>query len=281
MSQNKFMREKVSSVLKSEGGEQQKRFTAILVLAKSESVKGGIQDTALVQDRPFDSSDVTQVRLFLTSAAPYTGKKLFPNYWEHILLTSVYAKILAERVGAIDPYQSEVVGLLHDVGRLVVPHRYGRNDAVGKVFLTRAHVRLGIVDSIAPLDRILGMQRSIRGVEDLTLEQRINHIADNLGRRDANGVLLTVEGILQLSSGRRYTNPIWPSEKNALDYLNREGREEWANQLVCNEALYFMIQNGVDFDEVKEAVDAEFNKADNQEWLRKVQSIPKLVLSSF
>lgn len=260
-----------TSELQQERADQRKRRDRIAEIAKKT-----LSNTALVREQPFSSTDVQQVRAFLIEVAPHTSGRLFPNYWEHILLASLYARKLAEKIPGVNPYEAEVVGLFHDLGRLVAPHRYFRNDLIGGSIEKKAKLRTEVFQTTAPLDRILGMRDPIHGLEDLTLGQKINHVADNFGRRNNEGKLISPDEILQVSSGKRYTNPVWPSERLALKCLNQTGKEDWANRLVYNEALFLKMQYEIDFDEIRSEVEKDFQQRKNQDWLKAVQNAPRI-----
>lgn len=252
--------------LRSEGHDQVRRFEIISGLARHE-----LESSALVAVRGFEAEDVNAVRNFLLKASPYVGNKLYPNYWEHILLTSIYARVFGEFIPSINPFEVESLGLLHDVGRLVVPHRYYRNDVIGKALERHAGIREDFSAGMEPLDSILGMRDSIKGVKDLSLAQAVILVSDNLGRVNSTGQLIMLEDVLGLSSGSRYTDPVWPSERSALSLLNSEGKEAWANRLVYETALALFAQYGVHFDSLRVTVEAEFNKPENQRWIQAAQ----------
>lgn len=77
-----------------------------------------LRETALVGEREWSENDVERVKQFLIEASPYAHEKIRPSYWEHILLASIYARSIAERVASpsIRPYEAQTLALLHDVG---------------------------------------------------------------------------------------------------------------------------------------------------------------------
>lgn len=217
----------------------------------------------------FDKEDVKKVRDFFVDVAPYVSPRLNPSYWDHILLTSIYARRLAEKVGR-NPYDAAVVGYLHDLGTVLAPNRYFRKDLLTDLLASRRMIGIneGCVHEIAPLDRILG----ISGVpvikeEDLTLPQIVNQVADNLGKLNEQGKLKSIEEMLATRSGRTYAGDVWPSERKGLEALRQPEKEEWANKLVL-EGIHYLTDNfGINFDELREQVEAEFRIDENQEWL--------------
>lgn len=168
-------------------------------------------------------------------------------------------------------YESEVLNLFHDAGRLVVPHHYYRNDRIARLFFRKTCFRPEVTEKLPPIERILGLSNpAVHSYEDLSPAQRINHIADNLGRFTSSGELITVEEVMQLNSGRRYVEPLWPSERAALKNLNREGFEEWANRLVIDEVHWLQKKQHLDFTRIREHVWDEYTNSEHQQWLADV-----------
>lgn len=267
----------IKTQIESEGRDISIRGPQILGIARPL-----LTSTALVREQAWTPKDPHALKIFFVEAAPFTHPKLSPTFWDTTLLCSLYEKAIAQKL-ELDPAEAEVVGLIHDIGRLITPHRYYRNDLIAKNFAKHAGIRPEVMDQIAPLDRIIGLSRGVDDFEDLSLKQIVNHVADNLGRSNSEGELVTLTEIMKFNSAKRYRQTLWPSETRAVNALNEpkgkwSTKETWCNALVITEALWLHSVHGIDLDEVRLQVQEELDSNENQTWLYEVKVSQKLTL---
>ncbi|MBI4004541.1 HD domain-containing protein [Candidatus Roizmanbacteria bacterium] len=246
------------------------RGSKILEIAKTE-----FKSTALCENRPWNEDDVQRVRQFFIRVAPHVHHKIRPSYWEHLLITSQYARKIAESIASTeaDPNEAEALGLLHDIGKIITPDHYLRTDALGRLLAIKAGVRMEVFEKIAPLNRILGISAlPVSTINDLSLPQIINHTSDNMGRKNSNGELINVEDVLSLSSRKSSTDSIWYSERDGLTTLSKPGFEQWANNLVLEEITSLKDKYHVDFGKIRSEVGHDVQKPENTQWLLAVQN---------
>lgn len=235
-------------------------------------------DTALVTDVPWNIRVDDKIRQFCVEVAPLTPNTLIQDFWEHQLLTSIYARRIASIVGMseISPLKASANGFLHDAGRIVIPHRYFVNDIVGNIIYHGIGFRQSFLKDMSPLDRILGFYNPVKDLEDLTLPQMINHVSDGLGRRGPRGDLATVYDLKETKPSRKYMGGIWSTEDQALALARESGREEWESHLRTEEVNYFHSKFGIDFEALREQIRAELEDPWNQQWLEAVKPLKLL-----
>jgi hypothetical protein len=229
-----------------------------------------LANTAFVQPRPFTEADVASTRDFLVKAAKDANPKLMPNFWGTTMLAAVYARKLTEALPSIDfsPQEAESLNLIHDLGRLVSPDQYYRNDLLADRLQRRVGFRPEVTQNLPSINRILGMGTNpIKGIEDVSKPQRILHVADWLGKRGASG-LVTVDEIVERSSKamRKYNqDAVWPSVSAAMRAL-ASGKEQSAEALFLHE-VDWLEQSGVDLLKIRNEVEETANSVENQTWI--------------
>lgn len=242
----------------------------------AEAGKKHFANTPLVTNAPWNPSVDQKIRQFYIDVAPLTPETLLPNFWEHELLVSIYARRLAALIAlaVVSPLKAQANGFLHDLGRVVIPHRYFVNDLVGNILFGSIGFRRDFQLDMYPSDRSLGFYNPLKYLKDLTLPQMINHVADGLGRRNPKGELVKVSNLLQAGSARAYPGGVWETEDQALALATK--REAWENRLRIKEVNNFRSKFGIDFETLREAVWAEFQDDRNQQWLEDVKNlVPK------
>lgn len=229
-----------------------------------------LPETPLVQDREWKEQDIDTIKKFFVDAAPYAHPRVYPNYWEHLLLSSIYSRVFsAQRSDAnISPIEAEAIGLLHDLGRLIVPHRYYRNDIVENLIFRDLGTRNEFLSKIPPMSRILGRTNPVGGIGDLSDAQRIIDVGDNLGKRKPDGSFFGIEDITPyaIRQSERYRNAIFPSERWGIHQLDEGGRQLFSNKLLQDE-IDWMKSRGVDFDFTMQKAQEIFGSRENQGWL--------------
>lgn len=233
--------------------------------------------TALVEDKPWTSEDVHQVKEFLRIAAPFAHPRIFPSYWEHLIIASLYARKIAEKVSGLnlDQNEAEALQLLHDVGRLAIAHRYLRNDVVEQSIFTRAGVRKKLLEKLPSIPSIIGVKvpfvssKVYHDLEDVSLAQRVFDVADNIGKRSSGGELFDIQTMLAYDTAQpaRYTGETWPTERAGKKALTEGGKQQFAIGLLLEEVRWLRDKHNVHFEQLREEVAKELQKPQHQEIL--------------
>jgi len=158
----------------------------------------------------------TQVELakeFLIKGAQGTNPEVLASYWKHILLSPELGKRISQQFKdepSVNPYAIEFLLFLHDIGRLVTPSAYFKNDLIGDRLLLSIGLPKELIDDLPPLGRISVLADELEFTDEqlefskpltkaqekiiknyftsLTPTQRIINLADNLGKRNSNGI---------------------------------------------------------------------------------------------
>ena len=237
-----------------------------------------LSETPLVQERPWEENDIEKIKQFFLETAPYSHPRVFPSYWDHIVLTGLYARNLARemKIPGYDPLQAQALGLIHDIGRLLVPHRYYRNDIAAELLLKAVGIRPELAAQEYPAARILGRGDNARSIEDITGPQRIIDIADNLGRTNHLGKLFTLDDLDTYVSQQpeRYKDTVFPSETWGIHQLTKGGKQKLGERLVKAE-IEWMRSEGVDIDRIRDEIASSFNSPQNQDFLNTLKAAQK------
>jgi hypothetical protein len=227
-------------------------------------------DTAFVQCREFSDEDVLKTRSFLVVAAGHANPRLLPNFWDTTMLAAVYARSLTEELDPPDltPAEAESLNLVHDVGRLVSPDQYYRNDILAERLIRRVGFRESVLEKLPSLTRLLGLSgKPVEGLDDMSVPQRILHVADWLGKRGAQG-LVTVDEIVEQSNKAMVVyeqNAGWPSVSAAMRAL-ASGKNSFGEDLFRSE-VEWLEQCDIDFDEIRQRVEQVSGSEENQMWV--------------
>lgn len=225
---------------------------------------------------PEDIDNPGNVREFLAEAATQLKPTVQATWWEHVFIATELGRL-------IDP-ETEAALLLHDIGRLVTPSPYLRTDLVGeRAFraVGEAQVNLWPEEKLLPLSHLLTAaekmaispeqrDRFYRGenpqnvftrAQIKTAEkffaslkplQRITSLADNLGKKDQQGKLFTLETFityLQAQEGRYAGKSDWSSEAWGID--NRESSAVLQAWLIQRTIEWLQKERGIDFESVR------------------------------
>lgn len=253
-----------------------KRRMEVLLPAFCEHLK----DTAVIKEKNWSKDDVDKTRELLVDVAPFAHPKVNPSYWEHLLIASIYGRKVAERVGSpkLNPYEAEVMLLLHDFGRLVSPHRYLRNDIIANIIFRQAAMRQYLQEKFYPIFGILGLKRfgesPITDIKDMTLAQRIVDVVDNIGKKGPDGILFTPDTLKEYSRGHasRYTGGVWTSERRGRKAMSESGKQKFALELTLTEIEWLENTFGIDFYSLREKVVTEFVSFENQDFLLRLKN---------
>lgn len=237
--------------------------------------------TALVEEREFAHEDIQIIRQAYIAAAPFAFNKLFPNYWEHCLYSSILARHIAAIVGSdeLKPLEAEVLAFIGDDGSIAVPHRYARKNISENIFDRDIGIRIDLLAKQPPVLKIIGLRvfhinnQTAHSVNDLTLPQVILDTADNLGKINPSGTPRTVQETIEANMRQplAYAGGIFPSERAGLRALTEKGKQQFANQLLEQEIEKLKREFGVDINDQISLSYEEYLSAENQQWLLKAK----------
>jgi broad specificity phosphatase PhoE len=180
---------------------------------------------------------VELAKKFLIDGASEINPQVLPAFWEHILLSPNLGKRIAEKLAStqksVNPNAIEFLLYLHDIGRLIIPSAYFRNDLIGDRLLLAVGLEKELIDNLPPLGRIsvladeeefndeeLNFEKPLSTEQKKTVQkyfdslsptQRIINLADNLGKRDNNGIfnLASFENYLKTQEKRYSEDSHW------------------------------------------------------------------------
>ena len=186
-------------------------------------------DSHVVRTGEVNEDDILGARRFLAEAITATNPPVWASWFEHIFI----AQELGRKIG--DPTTQFLLSL-HEIGRLVSPGAYLRNDFINRRLLKEFGIPPEIVDEFFPIERFLEVSgelgldeeqlrwqkplsddqkaKALIFFESLTNQQRITNLADNLGKRNDKG-LFDIRGFFQYlqTQEQRYKGESpWPSE---------------------------------------------------------------------
>lgn len=248
-----------------EGKDAYRRYLAILDLSKEH-----LGNTAIIMNKEFDLSDVEKVTYFMIAAAEYAHPNVTPDYWRHLVITKTYAKLTASQMG-FNPYEFESLALLHDLGKLISPHRYFRANMIDSTLFRKISAREEVMKKLPSVAAILGIGvRPVESIKDMSESQLIFDAIDNAGKVRPDGKLLDFTDMLlqAKSQPKNYSKDglMWPSEKAGINALIN-GKQEFAIELLEQEISHLKNQDGIDFDKLRRDVETEWKKDGTQKLL--------------
>ena len=211
--------------------------------------------TALIQERDFTDEDIAKVREFFETSKPLMHPNVWPSYWEHVELASRYARIFGKKLQdkgvLVNPHELEVLGMIHDIGRIISPHRFFRTNLVGEALLKRLGVREDLIGKQVPEMRLFGRDGNIASANQLTIEQQVLMLADNLGRKVEDGSLISFEQIGDLTDKqvKQYSGEVFVSERFGKRRLVQTSKK--VIQLLDDIKDTLQAQYGISIDEVR------------------------------
>jgi broad specificity phosphatase PhoE len=200
---------------------------------------------------------------FLSQGAKETNPEVLASYWEHVLLSPELGKRIAEKMGsepAVNPNAVEFLLFLHDIGRLLSPSEYFRNDLIGDRLLLATGLSKDLIADLPPLGRIsvladeeeftneqLNFSESLTKDQEETIQkyflsltptQRIINLADNLGKRNGNG-------IFNLAAFEEYLK----TQEKRYEHESRWACVHWAIARRRGAALlqYYLVKKTIDW----------------------------------
>lgn len=241
----------------------------------------------VVEKGVVSENGVTLSRKFLAEGIRATNPPVWASYWEHLTISPEMAERAAkEAVGRgidIDPLRARFLTNLHDLGRLVNPVAYLRNDFVGERLLYEMGIPKAVIFDLPSTGKLMKeaermnlnpkevyekigkkpweeiftpeqMEIANAYFDSMSPTQRIINLADNLGKRDEKGLFDFGKFVNYLKSqeGRYSTRETgWASS----DWTMREGglkttkREAGAilQAFTVGKTIEWLNEKGVDF----------------------------------
>ena len=231
--------------------------------------------TPITQEGVIKPPDVQLIKSFVSEAITQTGPEVWASYLEHVVIAPELGTRIAEAVSATEQHVDSnlIEGLLwlHDIGRLVTPGAYFRNDLIDLRLLREFGFPPSLTDHMFRLDELLETADSLAMTEDqisfkkglderqtalaqayfdaLSPEQRIINLADNLGKRGEKGIFGIDEFMRYLQSQEdRYEHTSrWPSVEWAI-----ERRQQGAvlQAFVIRQTIQWLSELGVDVESI-------------------------------
>lgn len=252
-----------------EGQQTLQRFRALLSI-----LIDTCEDSALFVEKPWEQEDVKRAKLFLLHSVQFAHPKVSLGFFEHCILTGLYARKLAEVLpqANLNPLLAESGGLLHDIGLIVNPLR---DEVITDTLFKKTNVREEFLSIIPPKRYMIGLAKDAPDLpRGMTMFQRILYISENLGKKDQDGTLYTIDSmkdvLLRLLRLPQTMVRPWP-----YDVVMRRGMEykdllEMNVRFSISEIQWFRDELGVNLDQLREKVAEEFNNSENQKWLSAV-----------
>lgn len=190
-----------------------------------------------LKEGKIEKGDVILAKNFLGKGAHETNPSVWASYWEHTLIAPEYGKRIAEAAKqkglAVNPAEVEFSLWLHDIGRLVTPGAYFRNDLIGDRILQENGIPMTTRNNFPSIRKLMAtaeeldlkdtqlkfqdpltpdqQQNALQYFDSLAPTQRIINLADNLGKRGPNGLFDLESFLVYLKSqeGRYNQNSDW------------------------------------------------------------------------
>lgn len=238
-------------------------------------LRNKLANTAYTKNESFSGDDLEKAKEAFIEAARFVSNKVYPDFWEHCLYSSIMARVITEIIKSEDltPEEAEAVAFMGDSGSLAIPHAYYRKNVVNGLFDGNIGIRAELLSKQPPIARILGRGEAIHSISDMNLPQIVLDVADNLGKIESDGQPRTIEQAISYArrQPQTYQEAIFPSTKWGLKALTLGQRQEFAIRLLIDEIEYLKANFGVDMEKVMETSFAEYSLPENQGWLRKAK----------
>jgi len=232
------------------------------------------------QNNRFSEAEAKLGETILAKAIHDTNPPVWASYFEHIVIASKLGKEIAfsalQKGVAIDPYKVEFLLHLHDLGRIVTPGAYLRNDFIGDRLLFEMGVPKALLKDLPSTQKLMAVASTMDlDPEQLTFKkaltktqekiadeyfnsqtetQRIINLADNLGKRGPDALFNTEMFLKYLKSQEaRYDQTSdWPSINWALP-RRQAGAVLQAD--VIEKTVRWLSKKGVDLNEIHQRLE--------------------------
>src|SRR5579872_2300395 len=234
----------------------------------SESMQGGIT-----------KDHIQQAREFLSKGARETNPTVMASYWGHVIIAAELGKRVAQslnrQAGIVNPLETEFLLWLHDLGRLVIPGAYLRNDFFGNRLLADVGIPLSVRKKFPSVGKLLTTADGINFTENqlafeeplnkdqqqmanlyfssLSPTQRIVNLADNLGKGGPLGIFNLQQFIHYLKTQEdRYPDQESPwASVHWATTDNRRKKGAVLQAYVVEQTLHWVEKMGVNFEEIR------------------------------
>lgn len=227
----------------------------------------------VVKSGKVNPKDIELAKEFLAKAVTSTNPDVLSLYFEHVMIAPELGKRIVERL-IVNRYLSgvswegvEFLLWFHDLGRIIDPGGYLRNDIIDDNLLLEFGFSKNLLQNLPPVRTFLQVgamldlnQKQIQGEENLNLEQekialdyfnlltptqKIILLADNFGKRDEKGLLFSLETFLRYlrTEKRRYQG-----DKNWA--IDRMPGGEILNIYIVEKTINWLETLGVDFEAI-------------------------------
>ena len=210
--------------------------------------------------------------------------KVSPIFWAHPIMSAEYAetieKVIKQNGGPdLNPWLLKSRLLIHDIGKLF-KFRYMLSNQIASRFLKRCGVDSRTMDFIPPVEDIIGISgKTITGIENISLEQIIADVANDLGQpkldpfgnitiKDTNEII----GFAK-KQPQRYTGGVWINEDIARRALEERNGQGMAIELLKEEMAFLYKKYKVDFRDTRIETLKKFRGPKNQNIVKELQKL--------
>ncbi|MBI4009299.1 phosphoglycerate mutase family protein [Candidatus Roizmanbacteria bacterium] len=170
------------------------------------------------------SKDIEIAKQFLAKAITATNPEVLSLYFEHVIIAPELGRRIVQKLGdrsyelGVKWEEIEFLLWLHEIGRLVDPAGYLRNDLIEEQLLKDFGIPTRLIDQLPPIKTMIKVAKMLnlsetqsKGEAELTVEQqkiasdyfnlltpieRLVFFADNFGKLDQNGRLFDFESFI-------------------------------------------------------------------------------------
>ena len=199
----------------------------------------------IVKGESIGDNGVALVRRFVSRAITETKPEVWASYFDHIIIAPELGKRIATAAQAkdknIDVALIEFLLWLHDIGRLVTPSAYFRNDLIDYRLLKEFGIPESIISQLPSLENLLETAREMTlSPDQITFKEPLNesqkiiaqkyfdsqsavqkiiNLADNLGKRSAKGLFDLKDFLEYLKTQEDRYEPLsqWPTVNWAIE----------------------------------------------------------------
>lgn len=186
-------------------------------------------NSQIIKSGEINEDDILLAKKFIGSAITASNPQVWASWFEHVFIS-------ARLAGQLDQ-NSEFFLWLHEIGRLVTPSAYFQNDNINNQLLAEFTLPQKIIDQSFPMGSLLQLSGELNFTQSqlewkeplsdyqktkagefynrLSHAQKIINLADNLGKRNENG-LFDIKGFFEYlkTQEQRYENTSNSSEEN-------------------------------------------------------------------
>lgn len=215
-----------------------------------------VLDSRMATSEDPNLEDVAVMYRVLEEIAPHSNPILHPSWWEHTYESGATAEVLGSELSAyadidVPKFVIDMIG--HDWGRLAIPNRYYRNDAIRRVLFRHMGFHEQYWEDPVSITKVLDGTISF---DTLTPTERAAILIDNLAKRTATGEQFTLGTFNKYldDQGGRYPRPnkvIWPSEWWGTARM-RTGEDR--GRYITRESYFWLQSLGISYEHLQQQV---------------------------